>query len=236
MSEQIQSAKQKPFKKDIFIFILMCVTGILITVSCIVFNQSFLRIVPLYVSLIIGMLQSRVSRFASMIGSANSLLYAVVYFHYKLYGSAFSAVFFSCPIQLLTFIRWNKNKSGHSTVLRKMSRRNLALLMAGMAVILVAMWFLLPLIGSQYVYLDSASTLLGILIYFLTMFAYIEYPFFMIINGAISIFLHIQMIVDQPETMPFLIFAVYSFICIVFAFFEARKLYKVQQQEQQAVK
>lgn len=62
------------------------------------------------------------------------------------------------------------------------------------------------------------------------MFAYVEYPFFMIINGAIGIFLHIQMLGDTPEIMPFLIFAVYSFICIVFAFFEARKLYKIQQQ------
>ncbi len=231
MDRQIQTVKQKRSKKDIFIFILMCVTAVLITVSCIIFEQSFLRILPLYISLIIGMLQSRVNRFASMIGSINSLLYAVVYAHYKLYGSAFSALLFSFPIQLLTFIRWNKNKSGQSTVLRKMSRKNLALLMSGMAVALVAMWFLLPLIGSQYVFLDSASTLLGILIYFLTMFAYVEYPFFMIINGAISIFLHIQMLADKPETMPFLIFAVYSFICIVFAFFEARKIYKIQQQE-----
>ena len=44
MIEQTQSAKQKPSKKDIFIFILMCVTGILITVSCIVFKQSFLLV------------------------------------------------------------------------------------------------------------------------------------------------------------------------------------------------
>lgn len=231
MSKQALAAKQKPSKKDIFIFILMCVTAVLITASCLIFNQSFLRILPLYISLIIGLLQSRVNRFASMIGSVNSLLYGAVYSHYKLYGSAFSAVLFSFPIQLLTFIKWNKNKSGESTVLRKMSRKNLIILLAGMAVALVAMWFLLPLIGSQYVYLDSTSTLLGILIYFLTMFAYVEYPFFMIINGAISIFLHIQMIADQPETIPFLIFAVYSFICIVFAFFEAKKLYKIQQQD-----
>ena len=221
--------KSKPSVKDTVIFILMIITAVLITASSIYYKQNFFRILPLYVSLFIALLQSRVNRFASMIGSVNSLLYAAVYVHYKIYGSAISALLFSFPIQLLTFIRWNKHKSGHSTVLRKMSRRNLFLLLLGSATVLVAMWFLLPLIGSEYVYLDSASTLLGILIYFLTMFAYIEYPFFMIINGIINIFLHIQMLADTPEIMPFLIFAVYSFICIVFAFFEARKLYKQQQ-------
>lgn len=126
----------------------MICTAVLITASSIIYKQNFLRILPLYVSLFIALLQSRVNRFASMIGSVNSLLYAVVYFHYNLYGSGFSALFFSCPIQMLTFIRWNKNKSGQSTVLRKMSRRNLILLLACSAVVLVAMWFLLPLIGS----------------------------------------------------------------------------------------
>ena len=230
MNGQTQVKKRKPSIKDITVFILMICTAVLITVSSIYYKQSFLRILPLYVSLFIALLQSRVNRFASMIGSVNSLLYAAVYIHYNLYGSGLSALLFSFPIQLLTFIRWNKHKSGQSTVLRKMSRRNLILLMLGSAAVLVAMWFLLPLIGSQYVFLDSVSTLLGILIYFLTMFAYVEYPFFMIINGAIGIFLHIQMLADTPEIMPFLIFSIYSFICIVFAFFEARKLYKKQQQ------
>lgn len=230
LSGQSQAQKRKMSKKDITVFILMICTAVLITVSSIVYKQNFLRILPLYVSLFIALLQSRVNRFASMIGSVNSLLYAAVYMHYNLYGSGLSALLFSFPIQLLTFIRWNKNKSGQSTILRQMSRRNLILLLLSFSIVLVAMWFLLPLIGSQYVFLDSATTLLGILIYFLTMFAYVEYPFFMIINGAINIFLHIQMLGDTPEIMPFLIFAVYSFICIVFAFFEARKLYKIQQQ------
>lgn len=223
------SVNRKLSLKDISVLVLMGCTAVLITVSGIVYNQNFLRILPLYVSLFIALLQSRVNRFASLIGSVNSLLYAAVYIHYNLYGSGISALLFSFPIQLLTFIRWNKHKSGHSTVLRKMSRRNLILLLFGSAAALVAMWFLLPLIGSQYVFLDSATTLLGILIYFLTMFAYVEYPFFMLINGAINIFLHIQMLGDTPEIMPFLIFAVYSFICTVLAFFEARKLYKIQQ-------
>ena len=218
-------------KKDIIILILMVCTAVLITVFGIHYGQNFLRILPLYISLIIGMLQSRVNRFASLIGSMNSLLYGAVYIYYNLYASAFSAVLFSFPIQLLTFIRWNKNKWEHSTKLRKLSNKQRILIALGYVVALVAMWIALPLIGSEYVLLDSITNLLGILIYFLTMFACVEYTFLMIINGIIGIALYVTMIPDTPETVTYLIFSVYSFICIVFAFFEARKLHATQQNE-----
>lgn len=209
----------------------MVCTAVLITVFGIHFKQSFLRILPLYVSLIIGMLQSRVNRFASLMGSVNSLLYAAVYVYYNLYASAFSALLFSCPIQLLTFIRWNKNKWEHSTVLRKLSGKQRTLIAVGYVAALAAMWFVLPLIGSQYVFLDSVTNLLGILIYFLTMFAYVEYTFLMIVNGIIGIVLYVTMLEATPETVTYLVFSVYSFICVTFAFFEARKLYGNQQKK-----
>lgn len=210
---------------------LMACTAVLITLAGIHFNQSFLRILPLYISLIIALLQSRVNRYASLLGSINSLLYGAVYAYYGLYGSAFSAVLFSFPIQLLTFIRWNKNKWKHSTVLRKLTVKQQLLILAGFAAALVAMWIILPLIGSQYVFLDSLTNLLGILIYFLTMFAYVEYTFLMIINGIIGIALYVTMLENTPEMTTYLIFSVYSFICIIFAFFQAKKLYNSQQTE-----
>ena len=216
-------------KKDIFIFILMICTGVLITATAIYNKQNFLQIMPLYVSLIIGMLQSRVNRFASLMGSINSLFYGVVYFYFNLYGSALSAVLFSCPIQLLTFIRWNKNKWENSTVMRKLTAKQRILLSVGFVAVLVAMWIILPLLGSEYVFLDSVTTLLGIVIYFMTMFAYVEYTVLMLINGVIGIALYITMVGDNSEIATHLIFSVYSLICIIFAFFEARKLYKKQQ-------
>ncbi len=216
-------------KKDIFIFVLMIFTGVLITVTAIHNKQNFLQIMPLYVSLIIGMLQSRVNRYASLMGSINSLVYGAVYVYFRLYGSALSAILFSCPVQMLTFIRWNKNKWESSTVMRKMTAKQRILLSAGFAVVLVAMWIILPMLGSEYVFLDSVTTLLGIVIYFMTMFAYVEYTVLMLINGVIGIALYITMVGDNSEIATHLIFSVYSLICVVFAFFEARKLYKKQQ-------
>ena len=223
--------KEKLSKKDIAIYIMMAVTGISITVAGIVFDQSFLRILPLYVSLIISTLQTKVNRFALLLGGVNSILYGVVYIYYKLYGAAFSALLFSCPIQLITFIRWNKNKRGNSTELRRLTVKQRILLFAGIAVLTVGMVFVLPLLGSEYVLLDSITTLLGLAIYFLTMFAFVEYTTIMLINCALTIVLYITMLEGAPDTATYLIYSVYSFICVAFAFFEARKLYAQQQKE-----
>ena len=208
----------------------MTLTGILITVSGIYYKQNFLRILPLYNSLIIALLQSRVNRYSNLLGSVNSILYAAVYFYYGLFASAFQALLFSFPMQLITFIRWNKNKWEKSTVLRKMTWKQRVLLLAGYVIVLLAMWRLLPLLGAKYAFLDSATNLLGIIILFMTMFAFIEYTSCMIINGIISIVLYVTMLNETPDIMPFLIFSVYSFICICFAFFEANRLYKKQKE------
>ena len=215
-------------KKDIVIYVLMVLTGILITVAGIYYKQSFLRILPLYNSLVIASLQSRVNRYSNLLGSINSILYAAVYVYYGLLASALQAILFSFPMQLITFIRWNKNKWGKSTVLHKMTWGQRALVLSGYAVALAVMWKVLPMFGAKYVFLDSATNLLGILILFMTMFAFVEYTSCMIINGIIGIILYITMLNETPEIMPFLIFSVYSFICICFAYFEAKRLYKKQ--------
>ena len=222
-------------KKDIFIYFLMAVTGILITVSGIYYKQSFLRILPLYNSLIIAMLQSKVNRYSNLYGSINSILYAAVYMYYGLLASAFQAILFSFPMQLITFIRWNKNKWEKSTVLRKLSWKHRIILSVCYAAALFIMCKVLPLFGAKNVLLDSATNILGVFILFMTMFAFVEYTFCMIVNGIIGIILYIPMLNETPDILPFLIFSVYSFICIVFAYFEAQRLYKKQNETQISV-
>ncbi|MBR3869498.1 MAG: nicotinamide mononucleotide transporter [Clostridia bacterium] len=219
------------FKKNLPSFILIGCTAILITVTGIYFRQSFFRILPLYISLIVAFLQSRVNRYGSLLGSANSLIYAAVYVYYSLYASVLSALLVSFPIQLLTFIRWNRNKWEQSTVLRRMKPKYMALLLLGFSILLVAMWFILPHLGAQYVFLDSTVTILGTLTSFLTMFAFVEYTFFMVVNCFLNIALYVQMVPDSPDTITYLVFAVYSFICAVIGAVSATKIYKSQQKE-----
>ena len=221
--------KKETIKKNLPSFLLIGCTAVLITVTGIKFNQSFFRILPLFISLFVANLQSRVNRYGSLLGSINSLIYAGVYVYYGLYASVLSALLVSFPIQLLTFIRWNKNKWEKSTVLRRMKPQYLALTLAGFAVVLVAMWFVLPKLGAQYVFLDSTVTVLGTLTSFLTMFAFVEYAFFMVVNCFLNLILYIQMVPDSPDTVTYLVFGIYSFICAIIGAVSVIRIYKEQQ-------
>jgi len=222
---------KKPLLRSISpMWILMAVTFASITVTGIIFRQSLFRMIPLYVSMVIGMLQTRANRYASLMGGINSLLYAAVYYHLSLYASAAYALLVSCPIQLVTFIRWSKNAYKQTTVFRRMTGRQRFWVTLATAAAFAVLYVVLAAAGSGYQILDNASTLLGILVAFLTMFAFIEYAYLGLVSGVVSILLNAVMTVSQPEQITYLIFSVYSFICIIRAFSFVRRTYREQQE------
>lgn len=220
-------------KGNIATFILMCITGVLITISGIVWKQAFIHMLPLYVSLVIMLMQSTVNRFAYILGGLNSLLYAYTYFHYGLYGSAAYALLFSFPLQIVTYILWSKKKYKNSTILKKMSVKQRILLTIVCIIVWIVMYIVLSQTDSSYSVLDSTVTLLGILCSILVMLSYCEYAAISPVSGIIQIILYITMLKDKPEQMTYLVFSVYSFICVCRAFFSARKLYRQQHESEQ---
>ena len=213
--------------------ILMLVTAALITATGVTFGQTFINILPLYVSLCVGLLQSRVSRTAYLIGACNSLLYAVVYAHFKLYASAAYAVLFSCTIQFATYFRWKSRPQGQSTLFRAMTKRQ-RLLVAGLfALCWGAAWLILSRADSGYRILNISTSLLGILISLLTMLAYIEYAPLMILSGTVNIVLFAAMLRDHPAQITYLIYALYSMVCQIGALKRVQRLYKEQTHEKE---
>ena len=61
---------EKKTKDALIMPVIMGASAVMITAAGIIFRQSPLRIFPLYVSLVISLMQSRVSRYAPLIGSA----------------------------------------------------------------------------------------------------------------------------------------------------------------------
>ena len=213
--------------------ILMLVTAALITATGVTFGQTFINILPLYVSLCVGLLQSRVSRTAYLIGACNSLLYAVVYAHFKLYASAAYAVLFSSTIQFATYFRWKSRPQGQSTLFRAMTNRQ-RLLVAGLfGLCWGAAWLILSRADSGYRILDISTSLLGILISLLTMLAYIEYAPLMILSGTVNIVLFAAMLRDHPAQITYLIYALYSMVCQIGALKRVLRLYKEQTHEKE---
>ena len=223
----------KPFfdKSNLPRLILLAVTAILITVTGILFRQNFLHILPLYVSLVVGILQSRANRYACLLGGLNSILYTVVYVYLGLYASAGYAILFSFPLQIITFILWSRRKEGESTRFRRMSPLCRLLVLLGFAVSSVALGFVLKAAGSSHQILDNLSSLMGILITILTMFAFVEYTWLMLPSGILNIALNIATMQTNPEQITYVVFSVYSMICVTIQFFCVRRLYAEQRRK-----
>lgn len=207
---------------------LMGITAVLITVTGIVFRQSVIRILPLYISLVIGLLQSRANRFAPLLGGFNSLLYMIVYLYLGLYASAGYALLFSCPVQLLTFVRWSRQKYKDSTQFRAMSWKWRTVVAVGYGAAVTVLCLALNALGSDYSLLDSLSSLLGILVSILTMLAFVEYTWLMLPSAVIGICLDFSVMQAHPEQITYVIYAFYSLICVTIGFFRVRKLYAEQ--------
>ena len=227
--------KQTLFNKENLPLLCMIgVTAVLITVTGILFHQSPLRILPLYISLFVGMLQAQANRYASLLGGLNSLLYMLVNIYLGLYASAGYCLLFSFPLQIATFIRWSRHKYGKSTVFRRLTGKGRLLVLAGFLLAFGILSAVLRAAGSDYQVLDSLSSLLGALIAILTMLAFIEYTWLMLPSGILNIVLYIATMAAHPEQITYLIYSFYSLICVVQQFFRVRKLYAEQKRNSQS--
>ena len=208
---------------------LIFAAAIGITVTGIIFEQEPLRIAPLYVSLTVGMLQSGANRYANLIGSINSILYFIVYMSFGLYAMAFNALLISCPMQLITFIRWNKNKYRGSTKFRSLKGWQWAVVIAASVTAYAILMLILDATDAAYPYIDNAMTVLGTLNPVLALLSFMEYSFIAPLIGVCSIFLDITMMRDHPAQITYLIYSLYSMICIIRQFFSVRALWREQQ-------
>lgn len=220
----------KDKSKLLKVLLPVAVMAVLITAAGIYFHQNFVRILPLYVSLFVMILSAKVNRYAYLLGGLNSILYGIIYIIYGLYGIAAQAFLFSFPMQIITFFRWKKNSAGKNSVkLRKMSGRQRLLCVAAYAAGWAGLYFILKYVGSDYAVLDNTLTLMGVFTTVLTALAYIEYTWLMIPSGIMNILLYLQVISNNPEQTAYLIYSVYSLICVTIQFFNARKMWKSQQ-------
>ena len=222
------TTKKSFLKENLPLVCGLILTAIGITVTGIVFKQSPFRILPLYISLLVALLQSRMIRLAYLIGGLNSILYGVVFIHYHVYGSAASALLFNFPVQIVTYILWSRKPWGSTTVFRKMSWKARGLVAALFAAAVVGLQIALRLGGGNHVTLDSFSSLLGILTTILVMFAVIEYAPLMVLSGILALSLYCSMIAESPEMSTYLVFQLYSLTCSSVAFFRIRKVYREQ--------
>ena len=217
--------------QNILPYLLLGLTAILITGAAIFFQQVPFLVFPLYISLVVGMLQARASRYAHLVGSLNSVLYAATFLYLGLYASMCSALFISFPLQLATFIRWSKNADGNSTKFKKLTPKQWGVMIIAFVLSFIALYFIMQAMGSDYLILDNSHALIGFFATVLSLFAFKEYSYLMIGSGTLTVLLYLEMIAENPAQMTHLIYAIYTLICIVCQFFSVSRIYQKQQKQ-----
>jgi len=219
--------KTKRIKLAIGLGMLVIIVSLAIAVK-----QPPYMTLPLTISIFIMLLQTGINRYALLLGGVNSIIYAIVDFSMGLPASAWYALLFSFPLQIIAFINWNRNKYKNSTILKSLSLKARIVIGILFAVCWVAVFTSLYIKDNPYAILDSTSSLLGILGTFLTMLAYKEYPYISLAGGVISIFLNVQVCLNDINRIPYLVFSIYSYICVIITFININKLYKEQKEKQ----
>lgn len=209
--------------------VLIVATGIAILVAGILYKQEFFLMIPLFVSLFVMSFQSEANRVGPLIGSINSLIYTAAYIYMGVYASAASAILFSFPIQLMTFVRWKKNAYKKTAIFRKMTTKMRIIWSIAFLVVWGIMAAVFMHLDYEYAILDSCTLIFGFVIPVLTMLAYIEYTYLWIVQCIVGVFLNIQMVINDPKETTYLIYGVYALICVIGAFINVQKFYKEQQ-------
>ena len=210
--------------------IIIAVTFCLILVSGILTRQNPLFMIPLFVSLGVMALHADVNRTAYLIGGINACIYGIVYICMGLYASAASALLFSSPLQLVTFLNWKRKAYGKATIFKKLTIKARIILASCAVLGFFIQQFVLTQLGSDYAILDNIASLVGIASSILSLLGYIEYIYLQILGTVLTIALNVQVTMTNPAHSTYLIYSLYCIYCLVLAFSNVRKLYKEQQE------
>jgi len=217
-------------KAILFEYIPMALTGIGILICAIIFKQMVIKVLPLFFSLLIMLLNSRANRIGFILGSINSCIYIIGFVMEGVYGTVASTAF-GIVIMLISYFRWRKNPYGQATVFRRFSLRGRLLL----ALILCMAWagtsFALWEMGGTATVIDGLTMVLGFATNILTIVAYVEAPFLNVISSLCSFALWLQIVFINRNyaAMTYLVYSVYCSYMIMRTFCRWLSLYKEQQ-------
>jgi len=216
------------WKENKTVLMLALLDFVLVTGTGFYFGCKIWQIIPLWVSVVVMFLQTRVNRYAFILGGCNSVWYAVVNVTQGLYATAAYTILFSTSLQFISFWNWNRRAYKNSTYLRVLSGKYRLLLGIGFAVTWGFMFAVFAAFGSPYMVLDNTVSVLGICCSLLLLFSFVEGYAVNLVCGLCTISMYLQLILDRPDQMPYLVAAVYSTICVAISMRNAYRLYKEQ--------
>ncbi len=198
--------------KQIFDYALMGALAIVILYFAIVREQSFIKTLPTLVTLVVQLFLVRASRYAFLLGGANSLLYGLSYFSEGLYFSLVSAVLISAPIQFYSFFVWRKNADRKNPDLRFLGVKRLGIAMGVSLLAWGGCYFGLSglFATAAYPLIDTYLFVMGITVSVLAARQFVDSQYINIISCLLSVVLWILLTVKNPANFNYIIISAYN--------------------------
>ncbi len=147
----------------------------------------------------------------------------------RLYPSAVSALAFSFPIQIASFILWSKNQTEKKEVkVRRLNKKSGSVLLVASVAGWIISFLVYRELGTKSLVLDNTIFVLGILITVMQMLRFIESPFLNVISLMVGIVQWTVLTIENTANINYLIYHVYCFYFAVVAIFEWIRIYKGQ--------
>lgn len=204
-------------KRRTFLIYEIIVLSLMIA-GIICYRPPVLTYISLLISMAVMFLQSKVNRYAFLIGALNSILYAVAYVKMQLYATALYALAFSCPLQLITFFNWNRYTNENRTRLREMLLKTRFKTLACIVGGFVLFYIIFRKMNSQYLFWDNCISILGIITSIICMLRFKEYIFLQILSNMVSLLTFITMLESDPSRIIWVVNCINAIIssCIAF--------------------
>lgn len=230
--------KKTLFNLPFYKLVLVSITLVLITTFSIIYSESIFKVLPLYVSVAVMIMQTFGNRYALLLGSLNSVVYAVVYFFIvKIPAAGISALAISFPLQLIGFINWSRKPYGNSTMFKKMGKKEWLLSPVVFAALWGIFWVLtveLPIFESDFPLLDVTTSAFGTYVTILQLLSYIEFPYLNLVNCFLAAYLAVEIMVSgTPGHATYVTQSIYNVICVALTAITVTKIYKEQSLEKE---
>jgi len=199
--------------KEKLSFYVFWISFLLIVIAVIHYKPHPFLFIPLLVSAVIMFLQSRVNRYAFIVGAINAVLYAIAYMKMSLYATALYSLLVSCPMQVMIFVNWSRYTNQRKTKLRNMSVKSRVKVFGGMFAIWLLLYIIFSELDSKYLLLDNSIAVLGTISTVLCALRFKEYTFLQILTNTSSFVTYLLMVGTDPSRIIWVIKSANAIVC-----------------------
>lgn len=175
--------------------------------------------------------KGRVSTY--VFATVNVAIYAYLTFNNHLYGEFMLNAFYYIPMNFVGFYLWSKHKDEESGDVegKSLTPKQITILLAAVAAVVVMYWKLLSYLGGQLALIDAMSTVFSVVALIMQVARYAEQWLLWIIVNVVSVIMWVLLIGKDSSAVTMVVMWVAYLLNSVYGYYNWKKLAKKNVEE-----